>query len=63
VRPYELAAKIKKIVEFFCSPTEKGAAGIAAPMGEELQQEGDKKEKYRKPLEDLLLFAIKLQLF
>jgi hypothetical protein len=36
-----------------CSLTEKGAAGIAAPIGEELQQEGNKKEKPCKPLAEL----------
>jgi hypothetical protein len=41
----------------FCSPTEIGAANIAAPMGEELQPEGDKKEKHCKPLAGLFFIC------
>jgi hypothetical protein len=60
-----MAASITKNFGFFpfCSPTEIGAANIAAPMGEELQPEGDKTEKRCKPLAGLYLFALQLQPF
>jgi hypothetical protein len=56
-----MAAPIKKNCGFFhfASPLHPPTANI----GEELQLEGDKKEKRCKPLAGLYLFALQLQPF
>jgi hypothetical protein len=60
-----LQRKFKKNLRIFpfCSPTERGAAEFAEPMGEELQEGEDKREKHCKPFAVLCLFTLQLQLF